>query len=346
MDRSTLRNILSVGRLAVSPYNIQPWRFKISENNRVLVYIQKERGGFWDFANVGYFIVGCLLENISVAAKNHGYGLIDTHLPQHQDINYEKYPILELHFEKLEGLFSNESIDHLSKRHTNRGSYEKKRLPPEIIQQIKKIYCKNTSLLYDLGGNSKFIRLCASIERIRFMNPYTFQEIVRYIVKDTNTKPKNMLPTGSLSLSFLPRLLLNAIQKNYIGTSMIKSQIASVGANVHKKLLQSSPHLFLFIQKDTTATTMVNSWRKIQRILNYLYKSNVQSQLICSSIDLLRMKSKIFSSKEISKLNIIQRELTFLIGENPYCYFALLRAGYGRDSKYQSTRFDLDDLII
>jgi hypothetical protein len=73
MEKALL-DILDVGCRAMSPYNVQPWRF-VRQGRKVLVFIRKYPGGLFEFEPLGLYSLGCLLQNLSEGARYFGYDM-------------------------------------------------------------------------------------------------------------------------------------------------------------------------------------------------------------------------------------------------------------------------------
>jgi len=335
--------ILRVGCRAASAYNLQPWRFRVSDH-RVSVFIQKERGGYWDFFPITYFAIGCLLENIIEGARHHGCAVSYT-LVSHTLSELE--PVAELEFRKSH---PDEPYDigHVIDRYTNRRPYHDTAVPEPVLGQAVEVFEDDTSAVVDVSGNRTFIDCCTAIERIRFRNHFTFQEIINYILfdEDEASRSKDRLDVRTLELQAIPKRVLKMAQRRYVAQLAARVAGARLAARYQRRLLLNTPTLLLFVNTNPDPASLVASWMRIQRIMNRLHRDALSTHLLCSSIDLLKLKTKIFDNRELGRLVAQRQRLESLAGADADAFLGVLRIGYADPCPVRSLRKDIEDLII
>ncbi len=140
--KEKIKTLLEYATLAPSTHNTQPWIFSVAENsckiyvNPSLYLREADRKGRYIAISLG-----CLIENLVIAAKHYGY---------YQDIEYnialknikqykkgDKFLIAEVFLEnngaKEE---NNELFDAIPKRFNARGPFEEKALPKPLKDQL------------------------------------------------------------------------------------------------------------------------------------------------------------------------------------------------------------------
>jgi len=335
--------ILRVGCRAASAYNLQPWRFRVSDH-RVSVFIQKERGGYWDFFPISYYAIGCLLENIIEGARHHGYEVSYT-LVSHTLSELE--PVAELEFNKIHPAEAYD-IGHVINRYTNRKSYHDTAVPEPALASAVEIFSDDTSTVVDVSGNRTFIECCTAIERIRFRNHFTFQEIINYILfdEDEASRTKDRLDVRTLELQGIPKQVLKMAQRRFVAQVAARVAGARLAAGYQRRLLLRTPSLLLFVNTSPETPSLVASWMRIQRIMNRLHRDSLSTHLLCSSIDLLKLKTKIFDNRELGRLVTQRQRLESLAGAEAGAILGLLRVGYADACPVRSLRKDIEDLLI
>jgi nitroreductase len=342
-SREEIIAILEVGCRAASAYNLQPWRFRI-DGNRVSVFIQKERGGYWDFFPISYYAIGCLLENILEGARHYGCSASYT-LVSHTLSELE--PVAELEFEKKSDGQSHD-VGHVVDRYTNRRLYHDTAVPEPVLRQIPEIFEDESSRVVDVSGNRIFIDCCTAIERIRFRNHFTFREIINYILFDEDevARSRDRLDVRTLVLSGVAARVLRSSQRRFVARVVSRVAGARLAAGYQRRLLLNTPTLLLFVNTSPQTESLVASWMRFQRIMNFLHAEGLSSHLLCSSIDLLKLKTKIFSPRELNQLAAQRRRLEDLAGAEAHTFLGLLRVGFADPCPVRSLRKDVEELLI
>ncbi len=132
--------LVSAAILAASPYNTQPWLFKVSDSSIELHIDQRRNVGVLDpFLREEHIGMGCALENLMRAAPANGYAAAVTSFPgKLGPIPAEPMPKL---FARIELAAGNRRADELYHaipyRHTNRGPYDPHRpLPSDFVEAL------------------------------------------------------------------------------------------------------------------------------------------------------------------------------------------------------------------
>jgi hypothetical protein len=130
--------------------------------------------------------------------------------------------------------------------------------------------------------------------------------------------------------------------------AQVVSRVAGsrLAARYQRRLLLHTPTLLLFVNTSPQPESLLASWMKIQRVMNSLHSDDLSSHLLCSSIDLLKLKTKIFGHRELGQLASLRRRLEGLAGAEADAFLGLLRVGYADPCPVRSLRKDVEELLI
>ncbi|MBL7996817.1 hypothetical protein JNM05_15730 [bacterium] len=135
--------ILSYAMLAPSPHNKQPWKIKMIEDNKMLLFIDSERLlPMTDiFHRQIYISQGTFLEILSLSSNALGYGAQIQFFTQGTDSveNTGKSPVAEITFSKLT-VDKDVLFDYITKRATNRLVYDERIPEKNQLQTLEKIF--------------------------------------------------------------------------------------------------------------------------------------------------------------------------------------------------------------
>ncbi|MCA9459762.1 MAG: hypothetical protein KC550_04405 [Nanoarchaeota archaeon] len=349
INKQNILDILSIGIKAISPYNIQPWRFKI-KNNKVQVYLIKENKGFMKNNDIYYISLGCLLENIAEATNYFNYTHKITYLSEKIE---NENPQIKIEFKQNQTTNNHtNSIKHVLSRYTNRKQYLNKKVPKYILKEIKSIYESKTAKVQFIENNLKFNKTYSQFERIRFNNNNLFEELVDHVRfnKKDNLKYKDNLDIKVLETNKFTTFIMKNF-KNPIFHKLI-TILRFFGAgkeagNYMFKLLNSSPIIISFSEKNRNWKNIINCGINIQKILNYIHKEKLSSQICNSGLALFHMqKNELTSEKEKKNFSQAKNEISKILNQDLKTIDFILRLGYAKEAKVKSLRRNIEELII
>jgi hypothetical protein len=160
------------------------------------------------------------------------------------------------------------------------------------------------------------------------------------------SRTRDRLDVRTLALSGVAARVLRAAQRRFIARVVSRVAGARLAAGYQRRLLLNTPTLLLFANTSSHTKSLVASWMKIQRIMNFLQSEHLSSHLLCSSIDLLKLKTKIFSPRELAQLAALRSRLEGLAGVEADAFLGLLRIGYADPCPVRSLRKDVEELLI
>jgi len=344
MERKELLQILTVGLRAMSPYNLQPWAFQ-HKDDKLLIFGKYSHDGFWRVERLIFYCLGTLLENLSEGARHYHYEITSQ---LNTDIGPTK-PLCEVTFKRSSSITPHD-ISHVLSRYTNRKIYRFDPVPPGTLQEIRTIFSGPGRDVIDVTGNSTFIDHCARLERVRLNHPELWDEMIdalRFSACEAENSRRGLdlrnLEVGWVSRQFLRLAAKNKLFRNFIGTGTISQILAE---SYQKKQLYGSSLLLLFKNSDWSNNSIVHTWMDLQKITNFLHKEGLNSHLIASGIDIIKIKQEFFSPRQRKTMETtvaaIEKNLNVRSGE----LVTLLRIGYAEACEIKSLRMDPQDLLL
>lgn len=144
--------ILELARLAPSPHNIQPWVFKIIDNETLnLCYDPNKLIPLLDIDNRFMTLTMCLVaEYIDIIARNFGFKtttIFKGELLNSNNKSLQVFSTIKLQKDNsIQPKFSNELI---IKRQTSRLAYKKREMPAELMKELNQLA---TNLKFEIGS--------------------------------------------------------------------------------------------------------------------------------------------------------------------------------------------------
>jgi nitroreductase len=174
--------------LAASPHNTQPWRFKLTDRS-IDLYIDPRRspGALDPYLREEHIGIGCALENMMLAAAANGYTATATLLPgKLVEAGTRSEPELLAHIDLAAGHTQpSELFDAIPDRHTNRNPYHLKQLPPEFLDDVRKLADGSedtkTFLFASDEDRERIVSMIAEANNIVYADPLVEQGSQRWI---------------------------------------------------------------------------------------------------------------------------------------------------------------------
>ncbi len=270
MNRQEIISILEYGVMAPSTHNTQPWKFSIS-NDGVEIYLDQTRmlPQADPHMRDAFISIGCLIENISIAATAKGYNAqVGIYNPE---LNSTK-PVTTISFSKNGDSAETPSralFDTIPKRVNSRGLFTKEVIPLSAIES------EITSMTHDGYFAMHSVTMVTEQSQLNSIAQLTeegiveahhsdaFREEMSHWMPPALSKRKNGLQWYSLHMPFsLSFFIAKIIKKKDMGHVLAKKSAdcvrsAQVGlaftANEENPATwmavgRSAEHLMLFIQ--------------------------------------------------------------------------------------------------
>lgn len=344
MEHDILLKILKVGIKAASPYNAQPWRFKY-QNERLFIYSTDGKGGFLEnFENLPYYSLGPLLENLSEGAQHCHYAMT------YRINNHEKIlgkALCEVTFTKTANI-ANYDIHHVMSRYTNRKLHKPQEVPTHILEKIRTLFTSPTREALDISRNQSVIDPLATLESMRIDNTELFSEIIDNVCftpKDAEHL-KRGLDLRTLQIPLISQHFLQANRNLFFRRLMRGNIIAKlIAKQSHQKLLYGSTLLIAFKETNNASDILVQDWKDIQRITNFLHQQGLSSHLVASSVDIVKINRSFFAPKHQATIAQLEQVIQNSLGIKPDSILTLLRVGYADECPIKSLRMSPEDLL-
>ena len=179
MNQNEIRSITKKGILAPSADNLQPWKFRLGEN-QVDLFLDPEHAK--NFCDEGYAVshlsAGAVIENMRVASAQMGYWLSPSYFPEKGNpawVATMRFTPMEQqghpHFPVLEARTTNRKFYHV-RRKIDMSTYSKLEQMVESEKGFKLKWLKKGSSSY-----SKLCRLIGKADQIRFENERLHREL-------------------------------------------------------------------------------------------------------------------------------------------------------------------------
>lgn len=164
---SDVENILNLARWAPSGDNAQPWRFEIITDDKFIVHIPpKTQANVYEYNNSqpSFISLGCLLENIRIAASQFGRSCAWSYRStgQHEHL-------IEVEIPQQPGITPNSLLPFLTARSVDRRAYKTTHLSPVQKQALTASLGNNLEIRWfeTLGERWRMARLNTVATEIR-----------------------------------------------------------------------------------------------------------------------------------------------------------------------------------
>jgi len=313
-----MQQILRCGLMAPSPYNTQPWLFKVTDDRIILFPDMQRRLHVADPVNRELFISqGTCIENISIASAQFGVDLNSILID-------EKNISIDIKFKDNAHTAEKTSFEAMLKRQTNRSLYEQAELNSSI----------QSSLMDDSNHNvgMKFLTERKEIDflidyvkegnRLLFSNPKYLDEL-KYWTRFSDSEAEDKLDGLYL------RALNKATTARWLGEIAYNLNVTAETEN-RKEInkIRNSSGFILFFSEDKRET-LIETGRQIER-------TSVKITGMGLSCDYLNQPCRAVA---------VRQSFSSDFGFKGFLPQAVLRIGYSEPT-IRSPRRKIKDLII
>ncbi|HWQ19852.1 MAG TPA: hypothetical protein VN455_08755 [Methanotrichaceae archaeon] len=228
-----LKFLLRYAVLAPSGPNTQPWKLSIRDNEVSLIADFTRSLPFLDPTNRTLYIShGCLLTNTLVAAEHFGFGYDVKCLPD--GLSGDRTASIKLNKKAAEPRFP-DLFQEITKRHTNRKSYEDRAIEAGKLQKLKECIDREgfrLDIISDSEGKDKMADILARSQKIQLGNKDLRKELASWVRPNTSDA-KDGLPGYSFGYSDF---------ESYLGSFIFGTfDMSSSRARVETANIKSSP---------------------------------------------------------------------------------------------------------
>lgn len=196
-----MKALLRYAVLAPSGPNTQPWKFSIKNNEISLIAdFSRSLPSVDPTDRTLYISHGCLLANLLIAAEHFGFEYDVKCLPD--GISGNRTAAIQLSKKAANPRFP-DLFREITKRHTNRKSFEKRAIEEEKLKELKDCVKKDgfkLDILTDDEGKTKMADILARAHKIQLGNKAFRKELANWIRPNTSDA-KDGLPGYSFGYS-------------------------------------------------------------------------------------------------------------------------------------------------
>jgi hypothetical protein len=196
-----MKALLRYAVLAPSGPNTQPWKFSIKHNEISLIAdFSRSLPSVDPTDRTLYISHGCLLTNLLIAAEHFGFEYDVKCLPD--GIYGDRTAAIQLSKKAANPRFP-DLFREITKRHTNRKSFEKRAIEEEKLKELKDCVKKDgfkLDILTDDEGKTKMADILARAHKIQLGNKAFRKELANWIRPNTSDA-KDGLPGYSFGYS-------------------------------------------------------------------------------------------------------------------------------------------------
>jgi hypothetical protein len=343
-----VHRILEIATTAISPYNTQPWRFRV-DGDTIDVYILRTKNFFLKLQGVSHMTLGCLLENLLVGARHVGYRGEYRFLPGTLGIDEPCARVKLIRDRSPEP----QDVSHVLARTTNRKLYERTPLPADLRAEIEALCVDpNIALIYSEGrGQERLSALLARLESVRISNYKMTREALEYIrftEEEMHAKPEGL---DLRTLEFEPRAvrLMRPLERRRAHRLLSTFGAVRIAARRHREQLVNSAGILTYTLQDREPADFVTLGMVIQRTLNRLALAGVQSMSVLSGLyllDVLGSNPEIFSRRELRLLRRARVEIADFYGVPDRDVVYIVRAGFAEEPAHRQSRRPVAELLL
>ena len=354
MQTDELIELVKNGIQAPSADNMQPWKFKIL-NDQIDLFLDKEK--IHNFCDEGYFSpylsAGAAIENIGVAALQMGYKMMTHYLPE------KNHPlhVANLSFSKTEPIHHPHAAA-IKMRHTNRKFYQpSKRMEAALQTRLQMTVQpeRDFQLLWIEKGSHHYrelTKLIGESDQLRFENQRLHKEFMQTLrISRQEIMTKDGLDYRSLEAGPGSSLLFKLISSwqrikflNHLGLSRMFNLYAQAQ-------MKSSQACGLIISNEHALPHYLKGGAVMQRLWHEVTVQGLSLQPMealpifilmlnhtgCPGFDL---KQK----RELERLKVAFNSLFRLKGNEGLIF--LFRIGYGLAPTARSARRDVQSFLM
>ncbi len=322
LPREQMIELVRLATLAPSEHNTQPWKFSIHGNEVRIFPDFTRRLPIIDPDDHGLYIgLGCALENLLVAARNHGLEAHVEYFP-----TGEPDECLLVHLDRGKESRDADAFKAIPLRQTTRCSFGERDIPKGDLRRLEAANCfENIHFRLfteprEILGVMEFVK---EASRVQFRNPVFVEELlawVRFNAKEVSDH-QDGLAAPALGLSCTPRWLGKIIMKA-LATSEKKARMA-------EKLIRTSSELILFTVEKNDRHHWVDLGRSFERV----------------ALTATTLNIKMAHMNMPCEVPQVRRDLQKHLGMDEEQPLLLLRIGYGPDMP-RSPRRPVQNVLV
>ena len=355
MKKDDLLLILQKGILAPSADNLQPWKFKLFDNQIDLFLDYDHVKNFCDEGYLApYLSAGAVIENMRVAANHFEYSLTASYLPKKND----PLQVATLNF-SVGNQGSDPYYTALDTRMTNRKFYDmSRRIDVSTYGKLERIVKSEEGfkLLWIKKNDlslAKLSQILGQADQLRFESKRLHQEFIETLRfnQDEVKKTQDGLDLRTLEAGPMGDLLFK-LTSSWQRLKFLNSLGVSRLFNFYTQLqMSTSQAAGLMIAKSHEPIDYIRGGEVMERVWHEITLNGLSIQpMEALPIFLINLKlngGRDFTQNQKRKLENLKREFFSLFEiDDQNGLILLFRIGYARPSSTRSLRRPLESFLI
>ncbi|MBU1895517.1 hypothetical protein KJ641_01450 [Patescibacteria group bacterium] len=259
--------LLQYGILAPSSHNSQPWRFSV-EDKAIIVHPEDKR--HLPIADedrrLMYFALGCMVENLIVAADYFGFETKITYL-------FDKDEIVRITFDRTKEVVENKEhlIHAIPKRRTNRNKYDAQTVDESFVEWLNSLSTEDVCLniILDKEQKKRMVHLKTMARIHVFDNKLFRKELVCY-KRHNLTRAYTGIPGFTMGFPTWASF--------FAGFAIKRVNVAKLAAKGDEELLKDYSPIFSFISvKEDKPSRWLEAGRLFEKIALEAEKRGLQT---------------------------------------------------------------------
>ncbi len=354
-----LKTVLDYGRWAPSGDNMQPWRFKLLDEQHFDIqgFDTREHCVYDLQGHASQLSLGILLENLSLGAAVTGqkleYQLDSDSSPEQPVIHITLTTLVDRQSDVLAA--QKKLASQVILRTVQRRPLLRKKLTPEHKQQLEQAASPLKVIWFENDAIYKTTRIFFDAAGIRLRIPEAFNTHAG-IIEWEKEYSRDKIPLKTLGASWLARKMMRFALKDwrrvkFFNTWLAGTLIPRIELDVIPALYSGAHFILLDEHENKTVSDFIRSGRLVQRFWLTASLSGIQIQpqmtpLIFAAYQRLSINFTV-EKVQLKRTEMLEKSLAKLIpGEDMAKSVFMGRLGYGKAALSRSTRLSLNELII
>ena len=309
MEKELILNILSYATRAPSTHNSQPWLFKLQPNGVSVFYDEKLLLPEADKEGRDLYIsIGCMLENMTIAAGHFGFitdcvflkNSTDNHIV---DITFKENKNHPEEVEKLFGMIPN--------RVNARGQFNNE----DIFDEVSKIakvcgeeFVKDNISLTILNKKEDIYKMAELTQQVIhevYCRPSFRKEVSHWMNSNITTK-KEGIPGYALKLPLVFSIIIPVLIRFF--------NMGKVLGKLNLKSISSAPLVLVFSSPNNNKIDWINTGRFVEKLMLSLQAEGFQTSIFVGAIEIGDYYKQV---EQLTGLSSQRPQFIFAVGHIP-----------------------------
>ena len=350
-----LVDVLDLARWAPSGDNTQPWRFSISEPDRVAVHAHDTREHcVYDLdGHASQVAVGALLETIELAATRYGLAASTRRRPESPD----ERPVFDVVFRRNEGGFEHPLVREIERRRVQRRPMQLRSLSPAERERLEQSVAGGFEIRWFEGWRARasMAWLNYSCGRLRYTVPEAYEvhrNIIEWNARYSNDRvPDGAIGAGALTLALMRWAMASWDRVSFLNRYLGGTLLPGIELDVLPGLACAAHCVLLAPQAPQRLEDYVEAGRALQRFWLTATSLDLQFQPEYTPLVFARYAREqvqfTTDDRALAEARKLQTRLRGLVGETGEMRAMFMgRIGAGPAADARSTRLSVESLTV